>query len=371
MKILVLSSHTVSMFWFRMDMMKVFISSGCSVVAVGQESAEKWEDQFNEIGVKYRQIYVERNGINPFNDLRTLKSIKKILTEEKPNKIFAYQAKTVIYGGIAARKTGISEFYPLIAGLGSVFRGDGLKNAVLKIILKKQYKTACKNSKAVIFQNNDDRRQFTENNIVNIEKTHIINGSGVDLVKFVPCELPKTPSFLFIGRLIKDKGIMEYLEACRRIKMSSPDVNCMLVGPFDSNPSALKKSELQPFIDDNIITYYGEQADVREFLNSCTVYILPSYHEGTPKTILEAMATGRAVITTDAPGCRETVTDNENGFLVPVKNVSQIVEKMQYFIDFPDFAMKMGKKSRIIAEEKYDVNKVNIAILNIMNIQSR
>lgn len=370
MKIMVLSSHTGSLFWFRMDMMKTFINEGYSVIAVGQEEEKLWNEKFAVNGIKYRQISVERNGTNPLNDFKTLNSIKSILKEEKPDKIFAYQAKTVIYGSIAAKKFGISEFYPLIAGLGSIFRGTGLKNNILKSIMKIQYRIACKNSKAVIFQNNDDLNCFTESKIVPGEKTYIINGSGVDINHFKFEEMPDSPAFLFIGRLIKDKGIMEYLEACRLIKKSNPQVKCLLVGPFDSNPSALKETELQHYIDDNIISYYGEQSDVRDFLRDCTVYVLPSYHEGTPKTVLEAMACGRPTITTDAPGCRETVKDGENGFLVPVKNIDEIVDKMQFLINNPIIASDMGKKGRLIAEEKYDVVKVNNMIMKIMNINT-
>ncbi|MEG1836059.1 MAG: glycosyltransferase family 4 protein [Oscillospiraceae bacterium] len=371
MKIAVISSHTPSLLWFRLDMMKAFISNGHSVISIGNEPStneNNWCEKFAKYNIKYRQIYVERNGKNPFNDIKTYKSIKEVLKQENPDKLFVYQAKTIVYGSMAAKSLKKSEVFSLVAGLGSVFRGYGFKNSIIKFLLKLEYKIACKNSKAVLFQNNDDKSTFLNLNLVSDKKAKIINGSGVNLEKFVQTDIPNSPTFLFIGRLIKDKGILEYLSACQIVKEKYPNIKCLLVGPFDSNPSALKSEELQPFIDKKTIEYFGEQMDVKPFLDKCTVYILPSYHEGTPKTVLEAMATGRAVITTDAPGCRETVVDGQNGFLVPVKDTNVLVQKMIYMIENPNETIRMGTAGRKIAEEKYDVSKVNQSIVEIMEL---
>ncbi len=369
MKILVLSAHTESLFWFRMNMMQTFQKNGHTIYAVGSEPEVKWSKKFREKGIFYRQIPVSRNGLNPFADLKTQKAIKEIFKEIQPDKIFAYQAKAIVYGAIAAKQCGISEFYTLIAGLGSVFRGTGLKNKFIRAVLSVQYNIACKNSKAVIFQNEDDRNEMISKNIVKKDKTHIINGSGVDIKHFSVLPLPESASFLFIGRLIKDKGVKEYLDACRIVKNKYPDTNCMLVGPFDSNPSALRRDELEAYTKDGTVIWYGEQKDVVPYLEKTAVFVLPSYHEGTPKTVLEAMATGRAIITTDAPGCRETVKDGINGFLVPIRDASSVAEKMIDFIENPEIYKRFGLESRKIAEEKYDVNKVNAAIMNIMSIK--
>lgn len=368
MKIAVLSSHTSSLFWFRMDMMQDFIKQGHTVIALGSEPEASWKKKFEEHNIDYRQIDVERNGINPLQDIITFKSLYKFIKKEKPDKIFTYQAKTIVYGSIAARLNGVSEVYSLIAGLGSIFRGTGLKNKIVKSIMKFQYKIACKCSEKVFFQNNDDRREFIQNGLIKIEKTRIINGSGVNLDKFKPTPLPKEPVFLFIGRLIKDKGIMEYLESCKQIKSIYPNIRCLLVGPFDSNPSALKPDELQPYIDEAIIEYFGEQSDVRPFISQCSTYILPSYHEGTPKTVLEAMAMGRSIITSDAPGCRETVKDGENGYLVKVKDVHGLIDKMDYLINHQDISRDMGNESAKVAKEKYDVKIVNQTIMQSMEL---
>lgn len=366
MKIAVLSSHTSSLFWFRMDMMKDFIKHGHTVIALGSEPEINWKRKFEENGIKYEQIFAERNGINPFSDLKTYQDLCKFMKEERPDKVFTYQAKTVVYGSLAAKANGITDVYTLIAGLGSIFRGEGLKNKIIKSIMMMEYRLACNASKKVFFQNSDDKKEFINNRLIQDDKIIIINGSGVNLEKFKPEPMPDTPGFLFIGRLIKDKGVMEYLEACKRIKADFPKVRCLLVGPYDSNPSALQPEEIQPYVDEGIIEYFGEQSDVRPYLKQCSTYVLPSYHEGTPKTVLEAMAMGRSIITSDAPGCRETVTDGYNGFLVPVKDINGLVEKMRTLIEDQEQNKAMANCSLKLAKEKYDVNLVNESIMKTM-----
>lgn len=196
----------------------------------------------------------------------------------------------------------------------------------------------------------------------------MLHGSGVNLEHFRQLDWLKTNGFLCVARLIRDKGVMEYLEACREIRKKYPDVHCMLVGPFDTNPSAISKDEVNAYIQDGSIEFFGEQNDVIPFLKRCSVFVLPSYREGTPKAVLEAMACGRAVITTDAPGCRETVIDGENGFLVPVKDVSAIVEKMELLINNRELLVKMGEQGRRMAEERFDVKKVNQIIMETMRL---
>ena len=369
MKILVLSVHTPSLFWFRMNMMQTFLENGHSVVAVGSEPEDAWAEKFEAKGIEYRQIPVSRNGMNPLEDLKTQRAMEMLFREIHPDKIFAYQAKAIVYGAVAAKKCGISEFYALVAGLGSIFRGSGLKNSLVRSVLTVQYKIACNFSRAVIFQNEDDRSEFVNRGIVNREKTRIIHGSGVDIHHFAEMPLPQSPGFLFVGRLIKDKGVREYLEACRIVKRECPDALCMLVGPFDSNPSALSSEELDEFTKDGTVAYYGEQQDVRPYLQKTSVYVLPSYHEGTPKSVLEAMAAGRAIVTTDAPGCRETVTNGVNGFLVEPKNANAVAEAMLRLANDPALCRTFGQNSRKIAVEKYDVDKVNTSIMEIMSIK--
>lgn len=369
MTILVLSSHTPSLFWFRMDMMHTFSAKGAKVVAVGPESEDIWSNKFSASGIEYRSIPVSRNGLNVLTDIITFKALKKLITDLQPQKIFTYQAKTIVYGALAAHSINPQiEVYPLVAGLGSIFRGKGLKNIIIRTILSIQYRTAFKISKKIIFQNCDDMSELVHRNLLPSDKCRIINGSGVNIHKFDETELPKEKAILFIGRLIGDKGVREYLELAKRLKEKYKEIRCMLVGPFDSNPSAISPQELQPYIDGKIIEYYGEQKDVRPYLSQCTVYILPSYHEGTPKTVLEAMSMGRPIVTTDAPGCRETVSNGINGYLVPIKNVDALENAVIKILDNKALSAQFAKQSRHIAVQKYDVNKVNATILEIMGL---
>ncbi len=368
MKIVVLSSHTPSLIWFRMDMMKAFLKEGCEVVAVGNEPAEKWRSTFKEANIKYHPIKVNRNGMNPFADIITLFSIMRMLLQERPDIIFAYHAKTVIYGCIAARIMGVKKVFALIAGIGSVFNAKGVDNKFIRAVLCLEYRIALHICNTVFFQNKDDSDVFTSKRLVSKNKVVHINGSGVNLQNFIPTPLPENPAFLFIGRLIKDKGILEYLEACRTVKAKNKSIRCLLVGPYDTNPTALTPKDIQKYTEDNTVEYYGEQQDVRPYISQCSIYVLPSYREGTPKTILEAMACGRAIITTNAPGCRETVIDGQNGFIVPVMNTEALVEKMLFLADNRELVIKMGQISRSIVEKKYDVEGVNAIILSAMGL---
>jgi glycosyltransferase involved in cell wall biosynthesis len=368
MKVLVLSSHTPSLFWFRLDMMKEMIHNGHDVYAVGNESEEIWGRRFIEIGIHYKSIRVSRNGINPVNDLKTFRDLTKTIKEIRPDLVFAYHAKTVIYGSIASNMLGFHEFYSLIAGLGSVFIGKSMKTRLVRSVMKLEYRVACGLSRKVLFHNHDDRDYFVHDHLVKMQKTAIVNGSGVNLEEFIPADYPKRTTFLFIGRLIKDKGLIEYLKACEKIREKYPQVRCLVVGPFDSNPSSITQTQLDPYIQSGAIEFFGEQEDIRPFIAQSSVFVLPSYREGTPKTIIEAMAMGRPIVTTDAPGCRETVLDGVNGYLVNVQDDTDLFDKMRLFIENPDIVQKMGQKSIEIAKMKYDVRKVNENVFKEMHL---
>lgn len=368
MKALVISSHTPSLFIFRLDMMKSFQELGYDVVAAGPGSMQEWRGKFEEFHVQYYPISVSRNGLNPYNDIKTILCLWDLLRRIQPDKIFVYQAKTVAYSCIAAKMCSIAEVYPMIAGLGSIFRGTGFKNRIVKEVMSVLYRNAFKCSQKVFFQNEDDIQEVLHHHLIDKEKVVKINGSGVNLAKFQVVPLPCSPAFLYVGRLIRDKGIGEYLEACKKIKILHPEVRCLLVGAYDSNPSSIKPQDLQPYVEHGIIEYFGEQLDVRPFIGQCTTLVLPSYHEGTPKAVLEAMAMGRSILTSDAPGCRETVIDGKNGFLVPVRDIVGLVEKMEYLISHMDIIAGMGKTSRQIAEDKFNVSLVNRVIADTMGI---
>ena len=231
------------------------------------------------------------------------------------------------------------------------------------------YRLAMKLSTKVIFQNSDDRDLFIKLGI--ISKNHkiaVVSGSGVDLRKFKPVNFNGHQNFLIITRLIASKGIREFVEAARIIKRDHPQVTFTIAGWIDQGEDSISNEELQAWVKEGDITYLGFQADVRDVLNNCSVYVLPSYREGTPVSVLEAMATGRPIITTDTAGCRETVIDGENGFLVEVGKVRSLVEAMNKFILDPSLIISMGERSLELARMKYDVDLVNYEMMCAMDI---
>jgi glycosyltransferase involved in cell wall biosynthesis len=367
MKIMILSSYAPTLLFFREDMMIAMKKRGHEVIAVAPEAEEEWGKRFKKIGIKYVSINgIDRTGTNPFKDIIGFFNLLKTIMREKPDKIFAYQAKTIIYGLIAAKLSGIKESFAMMGGLGSVFRNNG--KSLAREIMKMEYKLAFYFSKKVFFQNKDDIYEVVNNGLIKKEKIIMVNGSGVNLEKFKEKSLPENPVFLFVGRIIRDKGIIEYIDAAKIVREKHPNAKIQIVGYFDTNPTAIKEEEIYKQVNDGIIEYLGSTNDVRPFLENCSVFVLPSYHEGTPKSVLEAMATGRPIITTNAPGCRETVINGVNGFLVPVKNAELLAEKMIWMIENKVEAKKMGKESLRICREKFDVKKVNNHIFNTMNL---
>jgi len=252
----------------------------------------------------------------------------------------------------------------VITGLGYAFtEGREPKRLVSRAAASLLYRLALNRSDAIIFLNRDDERLFRDLRLVPVGKgTHLLNGEGLDIDHFSPSPLPDRPAFLMISRLLKDKGIREFAEAAKRLKASHPEVPVTLLGSFYPSPDSLRKDELEQLIECGI-DYKGQVADVRPAIADCSVLVLPSYREGTPRPVLEAMAMGRAIVTTDAPGCRETVRDGENGFLVPPRDADSLYAAMLRFVDEPGLAARMGRASRRLAEAKYEVRQVNEKLL--------
>ena len=223
-------------------------------------------------------------------------------------------------------------------------------------------------SSGIIFQNPDDEELFKSLNIVENKKTYVVNGSGVDLGYYSPTSLPSKNIFLMLSRLVIDKGVIEYCEAAREIRKKYPEIIFNLAGSFDPNPSAIKYKQLKTFIDNKDVHYLGHVNDVREILNNCKFYVLPSYREGTPRSILEAMSIGRPIITTNTTGCKETVLNGINGLLVPIKDKKSLVLAIEKLLKLDDKKIRdMANESIKLARQKYDVRKVNAHILEIIN----
>lgn len=368
MKVAVVSAYTKSHAGIRADLIRSFVERGHEVVVFGGDSEDEWRDFFANRGCKYRQFFVHRTGTNPFQDLKTVRSLRGLYKEECPDKVFTYHAKGNIYGSIAAHQAGICEIYSLVAGLGTIFRDNPDGFNLVRSVMGAEYKYALRHAKTVFFQNNDDRALFAEKGIVDPGKTTIINGSGVDLERFAYTPPPEEVSFLFVGRLIKDKGIREFIDAAKTVKSDFPSVRFEIVGDIDDNPTSLCPEDIETFGREGVVNFRGPQDDVVPFYQNNAVFVLPSYHEGTPRSALEALSVGRPVILTDAPGCREVVQDSVNGFMVPVRDAVSLAGAMRRFVESPGLVGAMGKESRAIAEQKYDVNKVNDAICNTMGV---
>lgn len=370
--ILVLGGLANSLVNFRGALLAEMVRRGHEVISCAAEDCPEVADELAAMGARYVPLHFKRAGLNPFRDLLLLFRLVKLMLRLRPDIVLAYTIKPVIYGSLACRLTGVQRCYSMITGLGYAFMGGvDLRQRLVGKLASLLYRAALVGNAGVFFQNRDDLALFANTGLLRAHlKTRVINGSGVDTDYFRLMPQPVGPvTFLLIARLLKDKGISEYVAAALATMQRYPDTVFRLVGPFDPSPAAIGIDQINAWHRAGV-QYLGEAKDVRPHLAACNVYVLPSYREGTPRTVLEAMATGRPVITTDAPGCRETVTHGDNGFLVPVKDVKALADAMQRFIIHPEWIPRMGQRSREIAEIKYDVRRVNAAILQHMDLDT-
>jgi glycosyltransferase involved in cell wall biosynthesis len=372
-KILILASLSSSIINFRGHLLREMVSRGHSVIAVAPADGQSCDvaQKLWEMGVVFETIPLDRGGMNPWHDFQSYHALVSLFRRHKPEVVFAYTAKPVIYGGLAVRKVGAIRFYPMITGLGYAFtQGSGFKRRALRALVQKLYRRSLSSASVTIFQNPDDERLFRMLNIQPKNVTSLrVNGSGVSLTDFLHWSLPEEPIFLMLARLAADKGVREYVDAARLVKRKYPNSVFRLAGGLDSNPSSISEAELQTWVSDGIIEYLGNVTSVHAALANCRFYTLPSYREGTPRSTLEALATGRPVITTDVPGCRETVVHGKNGFLVPPNDPEALAEAMTKMIEMqPADIQKMADASVNLARKKFDVHKVNADILRIMDL---
>lgn len=309
--------------------------------------------------IDYIPVPLERTGLNPLSDARTVLSLTRTLQRLKPDVYFGYTIKPVVFGTIAARLAGVSRRAGMLTGLGYAFT-EGREKSLVGKVARRLLRTAVDLSHVTIFHNSDDLEFMRDLGVIGVHtKVGLVNGSGVDLAHFSPARMPEGPPvFLLIARLLRDKGIVEYVEAARQVKAVHPNAIFRLAGPLDPNPAALKPADVQAWVNDGVIEYLGPLLDVRPALADCHVYVLPSYREGTPRTVLEAMATGRPIITTDAPGCRQTVADGWNGFLVPVRDSKTLADRMRHFVEQPQDLLLFGENSRLRVLEKFEAGAV-------------
>lgn len=367
---LLVASYAGSIAAFRGPLIRALREQGMEVDVAAPDlyGMPGLASEMASLGVTLHEIPLQRTSTNPLADAGLLFSLYRLFRRVSPDLVLPYTIKPVVYGTIAAWLAGVPRRYALVTGVGYAFTGT--RQGLLTRLIRLLYRFALGKAHKVFFQNPDDERLFRQLRLLpSLVPSVVVNGSGVDVTAYPVQPLPDSaPAFLMIGRLLGDKGVREYAEAARRIRAYVPSARFRLVGWIDSNPDAIAQAELDAWIADGTLEFLGKLDDVRPAIAAAAVYVLPSYREGTPRTVLEAMAMGRPIITTDAPGCRETVIDGDNGFLIPVKSVDALIEAMLKFIEDPTLASRTGKRSREIAEEKYDVHKVNAVMLREMGI---
>jgi glycosyltransferase involved in cell wall biosynthesis len=372
-RILLIASYAPSLRNFRGALIEALIERGLEVhvAAPALLSESSSRDWLTERGVFCHDAPLSRAGLNPVADLRALRALTQLIRDIEPQIFLGYTIKPVIWGLLAAHWAGVPQRVALITGLGYAFTGNASgKRAVLRSLIRMLYSFALRRATLAFFQNSDDRDDFDRLGILPSHlQIEVINGSGVDMEAFTPVPFPSSPPrFLLIARLLGDKGIREYATAAARLKARHPDAEFHLIGPLDANPDSIPETEVNSWNMAGYITWHGALSDVRPAIAASHVYVLPSYREGTPRTVLECMAMGRPIITTDAPGCRETIVDGVNGFMVPVGDSAALEAAMQQFINFPSMIIPMGQRSLEIAQEKYDVRKVNAAMFQVMGL---
>jgi glycosyltransferase involved in cell wall biosynthesis len=366
-KILIIGGTARSLINFRGDLMSELVKKDHKLTVCSAPASLGEKEHLKKIGVRCLDFPISRAGLNPIFDIKTLFYLWRIFKIEKPDQIMAYTIKPIIFSGIVSQVLRKSSFFAIITGLGSGLQIKNIRTRVLSLIIKKLYRLALHSSAGIFFQNPDDELFFKNEILSNKANTFLVHGSGVNLDRFFFKPIPEDLSFLMASRLLKDKGVYEYFEAARKIKAVYPNIRFFLAGALDENPMSISKEDLDKILKEGVIEYLGWMDDIKPSIINSKVFVLPSYHEGTPRGVLEAMSMGRPIITTDVPGCRETVLNGENGYLIKVRSVDSLVKSMKKFIDNHELALRMGNKSREIAEDKYDVKKVNAAIIKVLD----
>lgn len=367
MKFVLLSPKNRTVYNFRGDLIREIISKGYEVVVTGPDQTDV--DKIEALGARFVEIPMNKTGTSVAGDLKYCKALTELLKAEKPDVTLGYTVKPVIYGAIAAKYAGVENINSLVTGGGYTFTATSVKAKALGFIVRMLYRFGLKRTDHVIFQNQDDLNEFCGRGLVKRQKCAFVNGSGVNLNQFKKVAFPEDVSFFMLSRLLKSKGVCEYLEAARITKKQYPQTKFYILGKYETAmQDAVDIEYVERFIIDGIVERFEETSDVRPYYAMSSVYVLPSYREGTPRTVLEAMAMGRPIITTDTQGCRETVLDGKNGFLVPVRDSKSVAEKMMWFIEHPEKISEMGEESSRYVEEKFDVKKINDAMLQIMKI---
>lgn len=362
MKVVVVASLAYSLVNFRGALLRRLVGEGHEVVAFAPDHDVPVAETLAAWGIRFVVVPMDRVGQNPFTDLKTLMALVRLLRRERPDVVLAYTQKPIIYAGIAARIVGGIDFYAMVSGLGHAFgAAPSPPRLVLHRLVSLLYRQGVARARCVFVFNRDDAGELRRHGIVRHQPVVEVPGSGVDVRHFAHTPLPDGPfTFLLVARLMRDKGLEEFVAASRLVRQQWPHTRFCIVGPLDPNPTGLSRIDIARWEAGGTIDYLGETRDIRPFLAGAHVFALPSfYREGLPRSILEAMATGRAVITTDTPGCRDAVIDGETGIVVPPRDAGALAEAMLCFRRDATLASRMGSAGRMRAETVYAVELVN------------
>ena len=372
MRIALIGTTAACVIGFRADMIKALHALGHEVYAFALDYDAASRAAVEALGAVAVDYEFSRTGLNPFNDIVNTYKLSKTLKSIAPDMVFSYFSKPVIFGTLAAAMAGVKRRVGMLEGLGYVFTdhpgGVRLQTKVLRIVQVLLYRVSFPFLERIIFLNPDDPVDLLTENKIKVKAISVLGGIGLDL-KAYPYSAPKTSpvSFIFVGRLLAEKGVNEYIAAAHQVKLKYSSAQFVMLGGLDEgNPGGLSALDLKKLIDEEVVIHPGHVGNVQEWLANSSVFVLPSYREGVPRSTQEAMAIGRPVITTDVPGCRETVIDGENGLLVPAWSADKLAEKMIYFIEHRERIVQMGLVSFKLAQERFDAVKVNQKLISYL-----
>lgn len=368
MIVLLNGSYAPSLVKFRGPLIRAMLARGHTVHCSAPDIPPAIAEELAGWGATVHEVPLSRTGLGLAGQFAYLGALRQLMRRIRPDLVVGYTIKPNVFGSLAARSLGIRSA-SMVTGLGFAFSGSGtfVQRQAMRLS-RGLYRLATTVNDRVIFQNGDDLADMIAAGcLADDSKARMVNGSGVDLAHYAPAPLSDAPVFLMIARLLVAKGVREYAAAAVALKQRHPDWSFRLVGFLDEGPDGVTAAELAQWQAGGV-EFLGEQEDVRPALRAASVYVLPSWREGTPRSVLEAMATGRPVITTDAPGCRETVTDGHNGLLVPVRDAEALTLAMERLGRDAALRERYGAASLAVAKEKYAVDKVNDALLGHLGL---
>lgn len=373
MKLVLLGTVSASVFNFRTSLIKELVARNHTVYVLCVDYDYVSREKIVALGAIPVDYSLNRAGVNPIRDLVDTWKLFRQLKKIAPDVVLSYFVKPVIFGSIAARMAAVPRNIGMLEGLGYVFTdlptGLKRKQIILRWVQVFLYRLALPGLDRLIFLNPDDSADLLSRNGLKAKNVSILGGIGVDLKKYpyMPLDSQKSPSFIFVGRLLAEKGINEYVAAAKKVKSLHPEARFVVLGGLDEeNPGGLSCLELDDLIASGVVEYPGHVSSVVQWLTDASVFVLPSYREGVPCSTQEAMAVGRAVITTDVPGCRETVVDGVNGYLVPRWDAEALAQKMLCLVSDPALVARMGEESRRLAEQRFDAEKINARLIQML-----